>query len=283
MSMKSLRGAGFTIVETLIVLAVTSAMFLIAMLAFRGQHDRTQFNQSIRDTQSKIQDVANDVTAGYFPQVDGWSCQRGDGVNKPEVVTSSGSTQGTNQQCIFVGKAIHFGVADDECSDNCTELHIVTMIGNRKVTTATGTKDVENLEEANLAAASADSPYNESYTLLYGMGVSRVVDGDGKNLSGVAVLSSLGNYNSSGDAVAGSQTSTMYGIPGTLGTSAAAFEDAANTISENAADYKIDEAIVCLRDAVTNGRVAAVVLTPQAAGVGTQLLVESQVPGVCNG
>ena len=41
--MNRLKNRGFTIIEAMIVLAVTSAMFIVAMLAVNGQQERTCF------------------------------------------------------------------------------------------------------------------------------------------------------------------------------------------------------------------------------------------------
>lgn len=99
------RVGGFTILETMIVMAVSATMLLSAMLLFSGQQRRSQFNQSVRDLESKFQDILNDVQTGYFPNVGGTTCTK-DLINGP--IVSLGSTeQGANLDCVFLGKAIH--------------------------------------------------------------------------------------------------------------------------------------------------------------------------------
>jgi type II secretory pathway pseudopilin PulG len=274
--MKRLHGRGFTIIETLIVLAVTSAMFIVAILAFSGQQEKTRFAQANRDTESKVRDVANDVSAGYFPEVVGWNCTATGGA-APVIDEDSGSGQGTNQDCIFIGKALHFGAGDANCGNNCSDVRIVTVAGRRQA--PLGGKEVTSLTDAKQVAATTNSPYNESYQLKYGMGVYRVVDGEGNPLSGVAFLSSLGSYNDSDDIVAGSQSVGLYRVGTKLESDAEQFAGDVAAIQD---DDRISTATICMTNGGASGRKAALILTEQSAGISTELVVDEAVPEACN-
>lgn len=100
-------GSGFTILETMIVMAVSASMLATAILLFSGQQRKTQFSQSIRDAESKLQDVLNDVSTGYFPSASNAACSATGNV-KPSIDTSGTSEQGANYACVFMGKAILF-------------------------------------------------------------------------------------------------------------------------------------------------------------------------------
>lgn len=97
--------SGFTIVETMVVLAVTGALFVAIAATLTGRQNAAEFTHAIQSVQSQIQQVINQVPDGNFPdqQV---ACASGVG----SLAFSSGGTQGTNQQCIFLGKVIQFHV-----------------------------------------------------------------------------------------------------------------------------------------------------------------------------
>lgn len=88
--------SGFTIIETLIVLAVTSAMFVATSWLVAGQLSRYQYQSSIRQVQSLIQREINDVQSGYFPESNNVDC------NGATVVAGAGKAQ----NCVIIGKRI---------------------------------------------------------------------------------------------------------------------------------------------------------------------------------
>ncbi len=96
---------GFTILETMIVTAVSAAMLVSAVTLFSGEQSKTQFNQSLRDIESVIQDVINDTETGYFPNLGDTDCDVSSG---EPVIGSGGDEQGANLDCIFLGKTMHF-------------------------------------------------------------------------------------------------------------------------------------------------------------------------------
>lgn len=107
--MKHSSGAeGFTIVETLIVLAVTGSMLLMAMVLIGGRQNKAQFEQGVRSFQMDLQQVINDVGTGYYASNDDIRCTYNavTGV----VIAAASQERGTNDPCIFLGKAIQFDV-----------------------------------------------------------------------------------------------------------------------------------------------------------------------------
>src|SRR6266511_2117091 len=102
------KARGFTVVETLIVLAVTGGLFVAIAATLSGRQNRTQFTQAIQEIQSQIQQVVNDVGSGYFPSTNNFSCSAT--LAGPSIATGS-AEQGSNAGCVFIGKAIQFGVA----------------------------------------------------------------------------------------------------------------------------------------------------------------------------
>ena len=60
------RRGGYTIVETLIFLAVSALLFVSTIILISGRQAKAQFTNSVRDLVSDITDVANDVANGYY-------------------------------------------------------------------------------------------------------------------------------------------------------------------------------------------------------------------------
>lgn len=119
------QSQGYTIVETLIFLAVSGAMFISAAAFINGRQSRAEFSTGVRDFESVIGDVANDVSNGYFGTSDGLSCSiNPDGSIRP----STGSTMklGSNGVCMFIGKALQLAPSDGpEGSSNYATIPLV--------------------------------------------------------------------------------------------------------------------------------------------------------------
>ena len=98
---------GFTIVETMVVLAVTGALFLAAVVLVAGQQNKVAFQQAINDEQSVIQQTISEVSTGYYNNTGGFAC---DGTSGTVKLTNGSAGQGSNTGCILLGKAIEFGV-----------------------------------------------------------------------------------------------------------------------------------------------------------------------------
>ncbi len=100
---------GYTIVEVMIVLAVSGMMFVIAANFINGKQQRTSFFQGSNDMANIIQKVIDDVTNGNFSDV-ALDCDSA-GAGSVDVRDSSditADTQGTNPDCVFLGKLVHF-------------------------------------------------------------------------------------------------------------------------------------------------------------------------------
>ena len=123
------QGAGYTILETLIFLAVSAAMFVTAMAFVSGRQNRTEFAAAVRDFESSINDIANDVSNGYYANGAGNGkrvyCQVINGVVSIE--GRAADTQGGNQGCLFIGKALLFNMTDFDAGQYLT----VTLVGKQ--------------------------------------------------------------------------------------------------------------------------------------------------------
>lgn len=138
---QGVRVGGYTIVETLIFLAVSAAMFVSAMALISGQQNKVQFVNDVRDFEAQMTDVANNVSTGFYNNSATFSCTK-DVLNRP-VISVGANTVGTHGECIFIGTVVRLG--DSGSRDVYDEY---PMAGARL--SATG-NDVINLVQANPA------------------------------------------------------------------------------------------------------------------------------------
>ncbi len=98
---------GYTIVEVIIVLGVSSLLILLSITFLSGRDGQVRFSQSMRDMQSKMQDWVNDVTTGFPTGTDtAYNCKAG-AASSP-AIDSTPRNPDDSPECIFLGKAIQF-------------------------------------------------------------------------------------------------------------------------------------------------------------------------------
>ena len=194
---------GFTVIEVLIVLAVTGLLFVTTAALLSGKQNQTAFDQSIRQVQQQIQKVINDVSIGYYPNVGNVQCTAGG--SGPNIVSTPGTQQGTNSGCIFLGKAMQFGIGSNP------EIFAVHSIAGLQ---KSGSSDVSTLAQAKpkaIAPSSAEPNIpnaDETEQLDSGLTTYRMWYNNGagdKKIGEVAFTSSLAQFDSSSSIVSGSQ------------------------------------------------------------------------------
>jgi type II secretory pathway pseudopilin PulG len=144
---------GYTIVEVLIFIAVTAMIFVAAMSAVGGRQQQVQFAQGLREFESKLQDVMNDVTTGYYPSNTTIGCSVSL-LGKTEVDFSSvGQKLGSNSDCVYFGKAIQILPNSAEYPENDTKIVIYNLVGKRYLdSNGERSKLAKNIDEATPVA-----------------------------------------------------------------------------------------------------------------------------------
>lgn len=104
------KNAGFTIVETLIVLAVTSALFVSAMVLISGKQARTEFQIGARQLEQQIRSQINQTENGYYTSRENFSCSRSGAT--VAITSASGRERGTSGECVLAGAAFRFAAPD---------------------------------------------------------------------------------------------------------------------------------------------------------------------------
>lgn len=189
---------GFTIVEVLIVLAISGLMLVSAITVFSNSQRDTSFNQAVYDLQSELKSIANDVSSQSVPGLERYKCEPSSlgGSMRP---TLSSDTP-TGESCMYLGDAI-------QVITNGTHLYIYPVFGLRTVysgSTDTGeTPTTITDANPNPATDSSDNIITgliTDYPLLNGIkAVSSRVNGSEKDL--VALYNNLSDSNTSGNEI----------------------------------------------------------------------------------
>lgn len=240
---------GLTIVETLITLAVSMAILLSAIILMSGRQNKAAFTDAVQDLQSNLQEIMTQVGSGYFPDSTGFICESSGGGNpRVRIRTTSSNQQGTNDQCVFLGKAIAF---DRNSPDT---FRVYTVAGLKPNT------DSFQYETIAEAGPNYVGPLTETKRLLHGLSiycmkynVATCNNPNGANTTGaISFLSSFASASSTG-VLQGSQRTDSYPMTGTTIVSgynaiqsALGDENAYGTAARN------QPVLMCFRSATTN-------------------------------
>lgn len=243
------QGRGYTIMETMIVLAISALMFLSAVAAFGGRQQDVQFNQAVRDLESKVQDIINDVSTGYFDNPGTLTCEENSGAL---TLSSAASDQGSSDDCIFVGKAIHFDISNTSSH----KLNIQTVVGLRNNPISGGS--VSNLDEANpVILDNTVLGYNTDYPLAWGLRISSVeTDITSGPVSGIAFMASFAKQINT-RSVSNSQNVRYGNIPGDLTDDLSVFT--AKNIDESTVTGP-EPIVICLQSRDNDRKKAALII-----------------------
>ena len=243
---------GFTIIEVLIVLAVTGFLFIGAALLIAGRRQQAEFNQSIRQVQSQIQQIINDVATGYYPNTSNFVCSVS-GPNPP-LIQPGASEQGKNSDCIFMGRVMQFQVANT----NPEQFKVYTLVGRRLSAANPTTESVNRATALPVVIAptttDASVPDNsESRPLLGGLTTVSMVWGASSNpIGAIGFMQSLAKY--SGNTIqSGAQSVIVIPVAGTSlnATSAQAATDINTNFATSAFD-PADGVRICFASGGTN-------------------------------
>ncbi len=135
---------GYTITEVLIVLAISSAMFLVANSFLSGRVAETSFRTGVNEMASRLEDLINQVSSGQYSDLPKGTCTISPADGKPYLGIGS-IAQGSNNPCIFIGKTITFG-------NNSKVYSIELVAGNKNSNTLddSGARSIGSIFDYNL-------------------------------------------------------------------------------------------------------------------------------------
>jgi prepilin-type N-terminal cleavage/methylation domain-containing protein len=237
---------GYTIIEVTIVLAISGVILASAMLMLRGQQGKTEFTQSMRDIDSKIQSIAKDTASGVSSTIEK-KCSIGTD-ERPSLSADGSSDVGTNSECIFLGKAIEVNGSDT--------VKIYTVLGKR---------DASSFSDANPTFVGSV----ESYPLIGG---STVLSSKTSDLSGASTQDSslVGMYlggMSGSDSDSGSAGGPLFLRAYKQSSGGECIEEGSGCgVMEQVGKWTI-----CFQSAYDSSTRASLIITPSSSGVTTQL------------
>jgi Tfp pilus assembly protein FimT len=182
---------GYTIVEVMIVLAVSGFMFVIAANFINGKQERAAFTQGSNDTVSKLQGVVEGVIDGHYSDVP-LTCDKTTG----QASTSGTGTQGETSDCVFLGKIVSFYASGGSDKNH---YGIYSIAAARSITS------FPNALISSVSGLTTDSAIPQS---LYVKGMT-IVDGGGtthqNTYFNIGFLQDIGNVDSTGVYLSGAQ------------------------------------------------------------------------------
>jgi hypothetical protein len=205
---------GFTILEAMIVLAVTGALFIMAFAFINNRQNKTQFSEGVRDVESRIQKVISEVSTGYYPNNGDFQC--GEQADGPRLQTGV-APQGTNEACVFLGKVMQFAVSTPQNSTpESPTVNVYSLVGLRERLGSDVL--VDNLTEARprLIARGDSDPGTvpnmfEKFELPFGLTVAWMRYNNATAIGTVGFTSRLGANLGDSDT---SQQVDLLAIPG---------------------------------------------------------------------
>ncbi|MEK7561317.1 MAG: prepilin-type N-terminal cleavage/methylation domain-containing protein [Patescibacteria group bacterium] len=262
--------SGYSIVEIMIVLAISGVIFTSGLVLFSGQGAEVNFNQAVDDLASKLSTEARSVSASQFYSAQGFVCTVSGSPPRATLSPSSDGSGATNQDCLSIGKVF-------EAITGTNDIFIYNVLGNRQIYSGgTPLGPASSLAEANPTIAVADGiDLNTDYKLGGGLKIisSKVADS-----AGILSPSSLVGYyldfsGESGNSQSGGIfTAKAYNLD-TAGHDVSAAKTCVEGTSCSVPS-DINSWQLCLESSDTKRR-ALLVVSNSAAGVTTNLKFES--------
>jgi hypothetical protein len=155
---------GYTLLEVMLFLAISSIFLAISNVVLQGQTAHTEFVASMNDAASKMQQWVDQVKNGYSASsasataaLGNYNCTL-DASGNPVLVSPgaavAGNGTGSNLDCVFLGKAI---MVNDKLGagpkDLNNKIYAYTVLGRRTYDDGTGQVLVNNIKNAKSTAA----------------------------------------------------------------------------------------------------------------------------------
>ncbi|MDB5170700.1 MAG: hypothetical protein JWO35_394 [Candidatus Saccharibacteria bacterium] len=207
------RPLGYTIIEVMIVLAVSGLMFVIAGNFISGKQAKTSFNSGSNEMASRVTDVIGQVNSGHYSD-QAFTCVSSSDGSPPQIKANDANQSarsGKNFGCVFLGKLIHFKDGEP------TKYEVFSLTGNRL---KTGDKPAINLADVTpTIIKSNDGTFDLTLqqTVPQQLDV-KAVKVDGRSASGFGFVQGLGTATVASDAnyESGSQSIRMVYTTGVI-------------------------------------------------------------------
>ena len=240
-----LTNKGCSIVEVLVVVAVTGALFIGVVLMVAGKQDKARFEQSVNSVKAQIETVINEVQSGYPGS--------SQGCNYTGSSPTASASAGSSNTCIFLGKALQFTTGSQK---NSYGVHSIV-----------GRRDSTNVGSAQ---AYTFAPWFETKSLWHGLEMVSMNGGG----TPVSMVSFTLDYEVDSDGAAyGSQALRVQPVRGTAWTNSFADWSGRSIASELAASPVNPAAgvTICLASGGTNQSALMTIGAGQSSRVTTEI------------
>ncbi|MEK7603237.1 MAG: hypothetical protein AAB459_03270, partial [Patescibacteria group bacterium] len=256
-------------------LAVSGALFVIAMGFISGRQNQAYFTSSLREFQQQIEDLINDVTTGYYP-TGSFTCQYDPSPGNPESAngisfSSVAAEQGTRDQCTFIGKVIHFDLTNKKFT-------AISVAGGRLNTAKQAVKTFDEANPQPLGAEfgnSSPTGMTETFSLKGGLEFTAIY----ATTPFASAPAAFGIFTNFGEETPGN-------TPGTLAASIASIPSSSSTDSVGNTGSKIVSmgtpanivtrniaVIICLNQGAGSGKKAALIIGAKNRGLFPELAI----------
>jgi type II secretory pathway pseudopilin PulG len=194
---------GYTILETLIFVAVSGFMFVIAAQAVSGKQGKAEFQQGMQSLNTQVRQVINDANNGHYPENASFSCNAID----PGGAEPSFSTP--NKGCVYLGKVLQLGTG----GTNQTGYSIYTVLGRQYVGTSDEGIAPVNFSQARPVVAPA---LTQRGTMEWGLKITKMTDASKGAINAIGFFGTFANYQDLSNATleSGSQSTSAVVITG---------------------------------------------------------------------
>jgi hypothetical protein len=223
----------------MIFLAISGLLFATAVVAVGGNQQRVQYSQAVRDFETQIKDVMNDVSNGFYPKYNQGECERS-ATNTVQFTPAATSSPGSNQECINVGKVIMPNLGGDD-----ENFGVGTIVGLSPGLGATVDLSLVNLAPT-LAYSTVDPVIDltTSKPIRFGARITKIASMANPSAT-YSSLSFISNFSSSLNSTYenGTLSTSVYGLKGALKTGTPTIGDYINDVEDdliNPADVDVN-------------------------------------------
>ena len=222
------RPLGYTIVEVMIVLAVTGLMFVVAGNFISQKQVKTTFTAGVNELSSQIQDTIDQVNSGRYTDKN-FSCSGG-----ASLIFSFDASreQGSNQDCIFLGKFMHFQM------DTGDDFYETFSLAGRQPKTVLS---LATVQPTPIISGDGKVDLTVQHTVPQRLNVTSVKYADStgafKTTYGLGITQGLGVPSGGGGYATGAQTISLVYSPKLSASATKVGESGAQALITNSLDY----------------------------------------------
>jgi len=222
MGARSRTGAGFTIVETLIFLAISGLMLALAVTSMEGKEQQTEFDTGVDTLKSDLNEQMSSVSDGNYLALGNTNCTTNGGA-VPVFVTASTPPDGS---CTVIGEVIAF------TTNTTPETFSVLPVIGRNYITGTTSTPATTITQAVPQISTSYTKYAQTITMPFGLTLGNnfgltTIKPNGSAGSGAIGLFTFTSFEggangSSGALNSGASHVELFVVPDSLTTETAA-------------------------------------------------------------